>query len=87
LALVVSSAYTRTTKKSVLVLRRLWGEPSISVNALTVVPVSKVLRELPCDVCHRDIERGELVLRERRGDYFITTCDLCAKWTLLEDLL
>lgn len=86
----MSSAYTRTTHKKALVLRTLWGsagERSAHVKGLTVVPVSKVLRELPCDKCHREIGRGEYVLRERDWHGFRTTCDLCANWTLVEELL
>jgi len=84
------SAYTRTTRKKALVLRELWGSSegrSATVSGITAVPVSKVLRELPCDRCKRAIERGELVLRERKGDYFVTTCDLCAEWIFTEELL
>ena len=83
-------AYTRTTGKKALVLRELWGSTgtrSVVVRGLTAVPVSKVLRELPCYKCGREIERCELVLRERDAYGFRTTCDLCADWISAEELL
>lgn len=85
------SAYTRATGKKALVLRTLQGASGgnyASVrDGLTVVPVSRVLREIECDRCHREVVRGEFVLRERDPYGFRTTCDLCANWVLAEDLL
>lgn len=83
------SAYTRKTGKKALVLRTLWGGGgghSVHVTGLTAVPVSKVLRELPCDRCGREIERGEYVLRERDVYGFRTTCDLCSEWIAADEL-
>lgn len=84
-------AYTRTTGKKALVLRTLHGASAgnyASVRGgLTAVPVSRVLREIECDRCHRQIEREEFVLRERDHYGFRTTCDLCSDWVLAEELL
>lgn len=83
----MSFAYTRATGKKVLVTRTLFGERGDSFGGLKAVPVSRVLREHNCDRCEREIERGELVLRERYDWGFASRCDLCADWILLEDLL
>lgn len=83
-------AYTRTTHKKALVLRRLWGQAgghSASIKGLAAVPVSKVLREHQCGTCNREVECGELVLREQDAYGFTTTCDLCANWITVEELL
>ena len=81
----MSAAYTRKIGKSVLVprpVRTTYGFTTV----LTAVPLSKVLRELTCTICHRHIEVGELVLRERWVDSFRTTCEVCADWLTIEDL-
>lgn len=80
------SAYTRTTKKVALVprtasvpYRSTYGVGSVGVPTLVAVPVFKVLRPIECDACRKTQDKGSFVLRERRWDYFRTTCMHCAQ--------
>jgi hypothetical protein len=90
----MSAAYTRKTGKKVLVprsksvpYRSTYAVESVRVDTLVAVPVSKVLRPVKCDVCRKPTKKGSLVLREPVWDYFRTTCQTCAKWVSVDDLL
>lgn len=81
------SAYTRTTGKKALVQRKAYVSGVGTVTCVQALPISKVLAPLPCDACQIDIPRGEVVVRERIGQWWYTRCGRCVEILPVEKLL
>jgi len=81
------SAYTRTTGKKILVQRKVFAGSRHTFMCVQAVPVSRVLKPLPCDHCRKEIQCGSFVLRERMWGYYRTTCENCAEFIPVDSLL